>query len=53
VGATAVELAVRGPGAWREALRSGLGSFLGRIAGMITKVALASGMVVWILSRLL
>jgi uncharacterized protein YqgC (DUF456 family) len=53
VGATAVELAVRGPGAWREALRSGLGSFLGRIAGMIAKVALASGMAVWILSRLL
>ncbi len=53
VGATVVELITRGPGGWKEALRSGFGSFLGRMAGMITKIALAIGMTVWILSTLI
>jgi uncharacterized protein YqgC (DUF456 family) len=51
-GAICIELVTRGPHEWKEALRSGLGNFLGRIAGMLTKIALAIGMIVWILVSL-
>ena len=47
-GAVLIEIVTLGTGEWKKAIRSGAGSFLGRVAGMITKIALAIGMVVWI-----
>ena len=47
-GAVAIELYTFGLGEWQKALRSGWGNFLGRIAGMIFKIAIAIGMIVWI-----
>ncbi|MEW6439520.1 MAG: DUF456 domain-containing protein [bacterium] len=52
-GAVLYELFSYGCGQWRQALRSGWGNFLGRVMGMITKVAIAVGMVVWIAVTLL
>ena len=37
---------------WKKALRSGWGNFIGRMAGMITKMAIAIGMIVWIVVTL-
>jgi uncharacterized protein YqgC (DUF456 family) len=48
LGAVLVEIATDGSDQWRKALRSGFGNFLGRIGGMITKLALGTGMIVWI-----
>jgi uncharacterized protein YqgC (DUF456 family) len=52
-GAVLVELATYGPDQWRKAVKSGYGNFLGRIGGMITKLAIGTGMIVWIASRVL
>jgi len=48
LGAVLVEIGADGPDRWRKALRSGLGNFLGRIGGMVTKLAIGTGMIVWI-----
>jgi hypothetical protein len=48
LGAVLIELHTHGTGEWKKAVRSGWGNFLGRIAGMMTKVAIAIGMIVWI-----
>jgi uncharacterized protein YqgC (DUF456 family) len=48
LGAVLIELLTYGPREWKQAVRSGWGSFLGRIAGMIMKVSIAIGMIVWI-----
>ena len=48
LGAVLIELVTYGPGEWKKALRSGWGNFIGRMAGMITKMAIAIGMIVWI-----
>jgi uncharacterized protein YqgC (DUF456 family) len=47
MGAVLIELLTYGPTEWKKALRSGWGNFLGRIAGVITKMAIAIGMIVW------
>ncbi len=47
-GAVLAELYTYGLAEWKTALRSGWGNFLGKIAGMITKIAIAIGMIVWI-----
>ncbi len=48
LGAVLIELFTYGTSEWRKAVRSGWGNFLGRIAGVITKMAIAIGMIVWI-----
>ena len=48
MGAVFIELLTYGPTEWKKALRSGWGNFIGRIAGVITKLAIAIGMIVWI-----
>jgi uncharacterized protein YqgC (DUF456 family) len=48
LGAVLIELHTYGAAEWKKAVRSGWGNFLGRIAGVITKVAIAIGMIVWI-----
>lgn len=48
LGAVLIELFTYGPSEWKKAVRSGWGNFLGRIAGVITKMAIAIGMIVWI-----
>jgi uncharacterized protein YqgC (DUF456 family) len=48
LGAVLIELHTYGPTEWKKAVRSGWGNFLGRIAGVITKMAIAIGMIVWI-----
>ncbi len=48
LGAVLIELLTYGPKEWRKALRSGWGNFIGRMAGIITKMAIAIGMIVWI-----
>ena len=48
LGAVAIELLTYGTREWKQAVRSGWGNFLGRIAGMITKISIAIGMIVWI-----
>jgi uncharacterized protein len=53
LGAVLIELHTYGTTEWRKALRSGWGNFLGRIAGMITKVAIAIGMIVWVTGAVL
>jgi hypothetical protein len=53
VGAVLIELLTRGTAEWKKAVRSGWGNFLGRIAGLITKVAIAIGMIVWTAATLL
>lgn len=50
-GAVLVELATYGPDQWRKAVKSGYGNFLGRIGGMITKLSIGTGMIVWIAVR--
>lgn len=50
-GAVAAELLIYGPEQWKKAVRSGWGNFLGRVAGMVVKMAIAVGMAVWIVSR--
>jgi len=50
-GAVLVELATYGPGQWRKAVKSGYGNFLGRVGGMITKLAVGTGMIVWVAVR--
>jgi uncharacterized protein YqgC (DUF456 family) len=53
LGAMGAELLTYGPGQWKKAVRSGWGNFLGRVAGMVVKMAIAVGMAVWTLSRVL
>lgn len=53
LGAVGGELLTYGPGQWKKAVRSGWGNFLGRVAGMVLKMAIAVGMAVWILVRVL
>lgn len=53
LGAVLIELVTYGPNEWKKAVRSGWGNFLGRIAGVITKMAIAIGMIVWIAATLL
>ena len=53
LGAVLIELLTYGPAEWKKAVRSGWGSFLGRIAGVITKMAIAIGMIVWIAATVL
>ena len=53
LGAVAIELFTYGFSQWRTAVRSGWGNFLGRVAGMITKAAIAVGMAVWIAVRVI
>jgi uncharacterized protein YqgC (DUF456 family) len=48
MGAVLIELLTYGPAEWKKAVRSGWGNFLGRIAGVITKMAIAIGIIVWI-----
>ena len=48
IGAVIIELFTYGSSEWKKAVRSGWGNFLGRVAGMITKMAIAIGMIVWI-----
>lgn len=48
LGAVLIELLTYGPMEWKKAVRSGWGNFLGRIAGMVTKMAIAIGMIVWV-----
>ncbi len=52
-GAVLVELGTYGPEQWRKAVKSGYGNFLGRIGGMIIKLAIGTGMIVWIAHRIL
>ncbi len=51
VGEVVRELLAYGVGQWKRAVRSGWGNFLGRVAGMVVKLAIAVGMSVWIVSR--
>jgi len=53
LGAVLIELLTYGPAKWKKAVRSGWGNFLGRIAGVITKMAIAIGMIVWIAATVL
>jgi hypothetical protein len=53
LGAVLIELLTYGPTDWKKAVRSGWGNFLGRIAGVITKMAIAIGMIVWIAATVL
>ena len=53
LGAVLIELLTYGPTEWKKAVRSGWGNFLGRIAGVITKMAIAIGMIVWIAATVL
>jgi len=53
LGAVVVELFTYGFSQWRKAVRSGWGNFLGRVAGMMTKMAIAVGMAVWIAVRVI
>ncbi len=53
LGAVLIELFTYGPTEWKKAVRSGWGNFLGRIAGVITKMAIAIGMIVWIAATVL
>lgn len=53
LGAVLIELLTYGPTEWKQAVRSGWGNFLGRMAGMITKVSIAIGMIVWIAATIL
>ncbi len=53
LGAVLIELLTYGPTGWKKAVRSGWGSFLGRTAGVITKMAIAIGMIVWIAATVL
>jgi len=53
LGAVLIELLTYGPTEWKKAVRSGWGNFLGRTAGVITKMAIAIGMIVWIAAALL
>ncbi len=48
LGAVLIELHTYGTAEWRKAVRSGWGNFIGRIAGVITKMAIAIGMIVWL-----
>jgi len=48
IGAVLVELYTYGLEEWKQALRSGWGNFLGRMAGMFFKIGIAIGMIVWI-----
>jgi hypothetical protein len=52
-GAVLIELLTYGTAEWKKAVRSGWGNFLGRIAGLIAKVAIAIGMIVWTAGTLL
>lgn len=47
LGAVLIELLTYGVAEWRRAVRSGWGNFVGRMAGLITKMAIAIGMIVW------
>jgi uncharacterized protein YqgC (DUF456 family) len=53
LGAVLIELLTYGPTEWKKAVRSGWGNFLGRMAGVITKMAIAIGMIVWITAAVL
>jgi len=53
LGAVLIELLTYGAAEWKKAVRSGWGNFLGRIAGVITKMAIAIGMIVWITATVL
>jgi hypothetical protein len=53
LGAVLIELLTYGPTGWKKAVRSGWGNFLGRTAGVITKMAIAIGMIVWIAATVL
>jgi uncharacterized protein YqgC (DUF456 family) len=53
LGAVLIEIVTYGPAEWRKAVRSGWGNFLGRMAGVITKMAIAIGMIVWIAAAVL
>jgi len=53
LGAVLIELLTYGPTEWKKAVRSGWGNFVGRIAGVITKMAIAIGMIVWIAATVL
>lgn len=53
LGAVGAELLLYGPSQWKKAVRSGWGNFIGRVAGMAVKMAIAIGMAVWIVSRVL
>jgi uncharacterized protein YqgC (DUF456 family) len=53
LGAVAVEIFTYGPDQWRQAVRSGWGNFLGRVGGMITKLSIAIGMIVWLAASVL
>jgi uncharacterized protein YqgC (DUF456 family) len=53
LGAVLIELLTYGPTEWKKAVRSGWGNFIGRIAGVITKMAIAIGMIVWIAAAVL
>jgi len=53
LGAVLIEVLTYGAAEWRKAVRSGWGNFLGRIAGVITKMAIAIGMIVWITETVL
>jgi uncharacterized protein YqgC (DUF456 family) len=53
LGAVLIELLTQGTAEWRKAVRSGWGNFLGRIAGVITKMAISIGMIVWITATIL
>ena len=48
LGAVLVELITLGPAQWRKAVKSGWGNFLGRVGGMISKMAIGIGMIVWV-----
>ena len=51
-GAFLAELNTYGLEQWKKALKSGWGNFLGRVAGMITKLSIGIGMIVWIAFRI-
>jgi uncharacterized protein YqgC (DUF456 family) len=53
LGAVLIELLAYGAAEWKKAVRSGWGNFIGRIAGVITKMAIAIGMIVWITATVL
>lgn len=53
LGALLIELLTCGFVEWRKAVRSGWGNLMGRISGVISKMAIAIGMIVWIAATVL
>lgn len=53
LGAVLIEILTYGRAEWRKAVRSGWGNFVGRIVGMITKMSIAIGMIVWVAATIL